>query len=33
MNTLIQDNARTYSSVDCVDYEDKLSKKLHPMGF
>ena len=33
MNTLIEDNARTYYSVDCVDYEDKLGEKLHPVGF
>jgi hypothetical protein len=33
LNTLIQDNARTYCSVDCVDYEDKLGGKLHHVGF
>jgi len=33
MNTLVQDNARTYCSVDCVDYEDKLGEKLHPTVF
>jgi hypothetical protein len=33
LNTLIQDNARTYCNVDSVDYEDKLGEKLHPMGF
>jgi hypothetical protein len=33
MNNLIQDNSRTYYSIECVDYEDKLGGKLHPMGF
>ena len=33
MNNLIQDNSRTSYSIECVDYEDKLGGKLHPMGF